>query len=251
MLQSNHCNAQRGTCPANNQGQHFLPLLQAGVKGWFIEAEPQFEALGANRTSEGIRSTLLMPDNASGGWQVGQEFCRVAAALAPAKLVVLYGSADAAHSTARIQNFIRGMNDTCPDAGHEIRYSFYADWSAEKAAAIMAPLLVRDGSIQAVVAANDDMAIGALVAAKQVRPRLPLLVAGYDASSAAMRLLTSNDMFATVDQNPPSGMVYTLQTLLSEKVNQQGRRNRENNVCATGLDASCSLDDYTHLQAAV
>ena len=159
ILTRNHC-TDFDACRANNPGDKYLPALQAGVKGWFIESEPHFEALGiVNRTSTQIQLTELFPDNAAGGRQVAREFCRLGASIAPASIVVLYGTPEAAHSAARIDNFIAGLSEFCPDDKHQIKYRFHADWNADKAAALLSPVFLRDGSVDAVVAANDDMAM--------------------------------------------------------------------------------------------
>lgn len=250
LLTANHCLPEvRDQCQAKNQGEHYLPLLEAGVRGWFLEAEPDFEALGVNRTATGIESTELFPDNSNGGSQVAQEFCRLGASIAPATIAVLYGSPEAAHSTARIQSFIDGLQEYCPEARHQIKYSFYAEWSADKAAAVMSPVFLRDGGLHAVIAANDDMALGALVSAKEMRPDKQLLVAGYDANAYTIPLLQSGAMFATVDQSPPTGIAYSLQVMLSDQANG-GTDFGAPSECALSPNPSCSLEDYNTIRSA-
>lgn len=250
ILTRNHCTNPQD-CRAVNPGDNYIPLLQSGVQGYFIESQPDFEALGINitDTTSNIQSTELFPDNADGGRQIAMEFCRIGASIAPANIVVLYGAPEAAHSTTRIESFIAGLDEFCPDDKHHIKYRYYADWSADKAAALLSPLFLRDGAIDAVIAANDDMALGALVSAQQIIPNKQLLVAGYDANKYVQPLLLSGKMFATVDQNPPTGVAYSLQVLLSDQATGAADFGAPSE-CSLDRNAVCTLQDYNTIQAA-
>ena len=46
ILTRNHCEPQAVTCRQVNRGENYIPLLRAGIRGWFIETEPDFEGLG-------------------------------------------------------------------------------------------------------------------------------------------------------------------------------------------------------------
>ncbi|CAB9498257.1 Ligand-gated ion channel 4 [Seminavis robusta] len=249
LLTRNHCDNQ-DLCRQVNPGDKYLMMLMAGVKGWFLEAEPDYEALGIDRTASNIQSTELFPDNAHGGNQVAREFCRIGASIAPANIAVLYGPEEAAHSTIRIQSFTDGLQEYCAHDNHTIKYSYHAGWSAQTAAKIMSPIFFRDASIDAVIAANDDMALGALVAAREMQPDRRLLVAGYDANPYTWPLLQTGAMFATVDQIPPTGLIHTLTNLLSDKANGAADFGAPTN-CSLSPDATCTLDDYNMIQAAV
>ena len=97
------------------------------------------------------------------------------------------------------------------------------------------------------------LVVFALFTSRRQNPQL-LLVAGYDANAYVQPLLQSNQMFATVDQNPSTGFVCTLQVLLSPHAKNGGVTTEDTNdkdaFCAYSLDASCSLDDYAYLRRA-
>mgnify|MGYP001804882144 CR=1 FL=1 len=60
-------------------------------------------------------------------------------------------------------------------------------------------------------------------------------------------------MFATVNQNPATGLVYTLQIMLSPNVKGGGAIASLAEIvdpfCLKGLDASYSLNNYVNVQA--
>jgi len=249
IIVRNHCR-NPSECRPVNPGDAYIEALRAGVVGWFIEGQPHFEKLGVNRTEENIRSTDLTPENADGGRQIAAEFCRVGVDLAPARIVVLYGDPNSPISDARINSFREGLDEFCPEAKHRIAYEEYANWSADEAASIMAPLFLRDGTVDAVIAANDIMALGALVAAKHVRPDTPLLVAGFDANSYTRPLLQSHAMFATVDQNPPTGLIYALQVLTSDEASGHFDFGPPSE-CSISPGPTCTLEDYNSILTSV
>ena len=252
LLTQNHCEQDKANdCAVPALGENYIPLLQQGVSGWFIEAEPNFEALNITTTDDCstllFNSTELFPDNYGGGQQVGREFCRVATSIAPANIALLYGPKEAAHSTARIDGFEDAIVEYCPDAGHQIKYEFHAGWSADIAAATMSPVFLKDPSLNAVIAANDDMALGALAAAHEIRPNMKLLVAGYDDNKYTEPFMDSGKMFATVDQVPPTGLAYTLSFLLSDKATGVADFGPPSS-CSNEKDETCSIEDYNTIR---
>ena len=88
---------------------------------------------------------------------------------------------------------------------------------------------------------------GALVSAREMRPDKQLLVAGYDANAYVQPLLKSDAMFATVDQNPPTGIVYSLQVMLSDQANGAADWG-EPSECSVNRGPTCGLDDYNTIQ---
>ena len=46
ILQRNHCEPNAVTCRHVNRGENYIKLLESGVRGWFIESGPDFNALG-------------------------------------------------------------------------------------------------------------------------------------------------------------------------------------------------------------
>jgi len=245
LLQKEHCEAKE-KCNDVNNGENYISLLRSGVKGYFIENGPNFEALNVSRTYENITSIEIFPDNANAGRQIGRKFCLVAHDIAPANIVVLYGPPEANHSTERIQNFIDELEKSCPKDNHTIGHEYYANWNSNEAAKIMGPLYLRDSSIDAVIAANDGMALGALVAAEEIIPDKKILVAGFNADSFTKLLLKSGDMFATVNLNPPSGLMHETLLMLSKKYG--GLDDFESSSkCSDSSGLICNLDDYNSI----
>ena len=126
-------------------------------------------------------------------------------------VVILRGPDGQYHSEGRVE----GFNTLLEGVGANIIASQTANWQTSEAIPIMESWLVSNPEIEAVFAANDDMAIGALLAA-QAAGRDDILIFGVDATELALIEIINGNMAATVSQDTfgyaqiPSHMVAAL-----------------------------------------
>lgn len=130
------------------------------------------------------------------------------------------------------------MSKTCTEAQYQVKYLFYVDWDTNKAVAMMSPVFLEDGSIHIAIAGNEAMVLATFV-----------LVAGYYKNAidyCITPLLESGEMFfATVDdQIPSSGLLYSLQMLLSDKTTGAGDFGPTIDCCVS-TGPTFDLDNYS------
>ena len=142
-------------------GLNYRRAVDAGANIHFLEKGPAFQS---------ARVHVIESNNWLGGWRLGKHFCAVAVSLGgPATVALLQPQAAESHGIDRIEGFVAGVAATCPEAGHVMRYNLTADWSRTVAEQEVAWLLKIDSTVNAFIAANDGMALGAIDAARANR----------------------------------------------------------------------------------
>lgn len=95
-----------------------------------------------------------------------------------------------------------GMHEVLDAApGIEIVASISADWDREKGLKATEDILQAHPDVDAILASNDEMALGAVQAVNSAGKQEQVVVVGDDAIPAALEALTSGDMLATIDGN--------------------------------------------------
>ena len=175
-------------------GLNYRRAVDAGANIHFLEKGPAFQS---------ARVHVIESNNWLGGWRLGKHFCAVAVSLGgPATVALLQPQAAESHGIDRIEGFVAGVAATCPAAGHVMRYNLTADWSRAVAEQEVAWLLKIDSTVNAFIAANDGMALGAIDAARanRVTGLHGVLVAGYDNGTDIQPYLKDHSAFASVAQ---------------------------------------------------
>ena len=184
-----------GYCNATTfDGLNYRRAVDAGANIHFLEKGPAFQS---------ARVHVIESNNWLGGWRLGKHFCAVAVSLGgPATVALLQPQAAESHGIDRIEGFVAGVAATCPEAGHVMRYNLTADWSRTVAEQEVAWLLKIDSTVNAFIAANDGMALGAIDAARanRVTGLHGVLVAGYDNGTDIQPYLKDHSAFASVAQ---------------------------------------------------
>ena len=184
-----------GYCNATTfDGLNYRRAVDAGANIHFLEKGPAFQS---------ARVHVIESNNWLGGWRLGKHFCAVAVSLGgPATVALLQPQAAESHGIDRIEGFVAGVAATCPEAGHVMRYNLTADWSRTVAEQEVAWLLKIDSTVNAFIAANDGMALGAIDAARanRVTGLHGVLVAGYDNGTDIQPYLADHSAFASVAQ---------------------------------------------------
>ena len=141
-----------------------------------------------------IEVPFIGPDNLLGAKMVGDYLAQNLAA--DAKVAILEGVQTAINSQQRTEGFNRAMSEN----GIEVVTQQSADWDQTKAVGIVSGILVQYPDINAILCANDSMALGAIAAINQAGKAEQVTVVGFDNISAANALIKSGDLLATADQ---------------------------------------------------
>ena len=115
-----------------------------------------------------------------------------------------------------------GFLKAAEDAGLTIVAQQSAQWDQTTAVIVTSGMLVQHPQLAAIIAANDNMALGALAAISQSGKSGQLAIVGFDNISAVRDLVKSGTILATADQHADLlavyGIEYALQGLSSGAV---------------------------------
>ena len=156
------------------------------------------------------------PDNFLGAETVGKF---LAENLEPGTAVgILEGVPTAYNSQQRTAGFEKAMSD----AGMNVVARQSAQWDQTTAITVASGMLVQHPELSAILAANDNMALGAVAAITQSGRAGEVTVVGFDNISAIRQLIEDGSVLATADQHADLlavyGIDYALQALNSDIV---------------------------------
>jgi ribose transport system substrate-binding protein len=163
----------------------------------------------------GIDVPFVGPDNRAGARAVG-------AALAKHlqrgdEVAILEGIPTAFNAQQRRL----GFEDAMRDAGVEVVAVQSAHWEQDRANAVAAAILREHPALDAILAGNDSMALGAAAAVRQAGRTGHVHVVGFDNIAAVRQLLQDRRVLATADQHADQlavfGIEYALQILRGER----------------------------------
>lgn len=165
--------------------------------------------LNANVLAEyDLHIPFVGPDNLAGAEAVGRY---LAGRMHPGEQVaILEGVPTAFNSQQRTAGFRKAMQD----AGLEIVAQQSAQWDQTAAVTAVSGMLVQHPQLEAILAANDNMALGAVAAINQAGKAGEIAVVGFDNISAVRELIRSGDVLATADQHADLLAVYGIEYAL-------------------------------------
>jgi ribose transport system substrate-binding protein len=165
-------------------------------------------------TQAGIDIPFVGPDNRAGARAVG---AALAAQLPKgAKVAILEGIPTAFNAQQRR----RGFEDAMRDAGLPVVAVQSANWEQDQANTVAAAMLREHPDLRALLASNDNMALGAAAAVKQAGKVGQVAIAGFDNIVAVRQLLDEGRIQVTADQHADRlavfGIEYALRILRGE-----------------------------------
>lgn len=164
---------------------------------------------GAN---SGVVVSHIASDNVSGGKMAGEFIIKTLGG--KGNVVELEGIA----GTSAARDRGKGFNDAIAGTALKVVSRQTADFDRTKGLSVMENILQAQGSIDAVFAHNDEMALGALKAIQGSKRKI--LVVGFDATDDAVAAVKAGSMAATVAQQPAligSTGVITVKSILAKK----------------------------------
>ncbi len=114
------------------------------------------------------------------------------------KVLILEGPPGHQNAGERKQGFLEGLKE---GGEFEILDSQTAQWHRSEALRITEDWLQRFPEINAIIAANDEMALGASEAV-QAAGREGIVITGFDANNDALQAIKDGKMHASIDQVP-------------------------------------------------
>ncbi|KOE62712.1 ribose ABC transporter substrate-binding protein RbsB [Aggregatibacter actinomycetemcomitans] len=156
----------------------------------------------------------IASDNIVGGKMAGDFIAQKLGA--NAKVIQLEGLAGTSAARERGEGFKQAV----AEHKFDVLASQPADFDRTKGLNVMENLLATKGTVQAVFAQNDEMALGALLALSAANKKV--LVVGFDGTDDGMKAVKSGKMAATIAQQPALigelGVVTADKLLKGEKV---------------------------------
>jgi len=198
--------------PADSRA--LVPVLAKAVRQNIVVVNIDNKLDEPTLREAGIVVPFVGPDNRAGARMVG-------AALAKRlqrsdKVAILEGIPTAFNAQQRRL----GFEDAMKDAGADIVAVQSAHWEQDEANSVSAAMLREHPDLAAILASNDNMALGAAAAVRQAGKTGTVLVVGFDNIAAVHQLIQDGRVFATADQHADRlavfGIAYALKILHGE-----------------------------------
>jgi len=198
--------------PADSRA--LVPVLAKARRQGIIVVNIDNKLDAATLKDAGIAIPFVGPDNRAGAHTV-------AAALAKQlkrgdKVVILEGIPTAFNAQQRRLGFEEAMKE----AGIDVVAVQSAHWEQDEANTVTAAMLREHPEVKAILASNDNMALGAASAIRQANKTGQVTVVGFDNIAAIQQLIKDGRVFATADQHGDRlavfGIEYALKLLRGE-----------------------------------
>ena len=156
----------------------------------------------------GVTMPFVGPDNREGARKVGEA---LAAKLAKGdKVAILQGVPTAFNAQQRLL----GFQDAMKAAGADVVSVQSGEWEMQKAKTVSAAILNEHPDLKAILASNDNMALGAVASVKAAGRTGKVLVVGFDNISAVQPMVKDGRVLATADQHADQLAVYGIEYAL-------------------------------------
>lgn len=156
----------------------------------------------------GTEIPFVGPDNREGARTVGDELAK--SLEKGAKVAILEGVPTAFNAQQRRAGFEDAMNA----AEVEVVTVQSAQWEMEKANSVSAAILTSHPDLAAILASNDNMALGAAAAVKAAGKDGQVKIVGFDNISAVQGMIREGKILATADQHGDRLAVFGIEAAL-------------------------------------
>lgn len=177
-----------------------------------------------------LQIPFVGPDNFAGAEKVGNYLA--ATMQADQSVAILEGVPTTYNSQRRTAGFLKAMND----AGINVVAQQSAQWDQTLAVTVTSGILVQHPELDAILAANDNMALGAVAAITQSGRGDAIEVVGFDNISAVQDLIKEGRILATADQHADLLAVYGVEFALEALSGGATQANRTTPVDLVTID---------------
>ncbi|MCW7538775.1 sugar ABC transporter substrate-binding protein [Aquabacterium sp. A7-Y] len=182
-----------------------------------VNIDNRFDA--AALQEKGIQVPFVGPDNRAGARMVGEHLAK---SLKPGDKV---GIIEGVSTTVNAQQRTLGFQDAMKAAGATVVGVQSGQWEINKGNTVAAGMLREHPDLRALLAGNDNMALGAVAAVKAAGKAGKVMVVGYDNINAIKPMLNDGRVLATADQFAAKQAVFGIETALkalTDKTPQSG-----------------------------
>ncbi|MGB3125935.1 MAG: sugar ABC transporter substrate-binding protein [Pseudomonas sp.] len=158
--------------------------------------------------SKSLNIPFVGPDNRKGARLVGEYLAKQLQAGDQVGII------EGVSTTTNAQQRTAGFKDAMDAAGMKIVSTQSGEWEIDKGNAIAAAMLQANPNIKALLAGNDNMALGAVSAVRGAGKAGKVLVVGYDNIEAIKPMLQDGRVLATADQAAAQQAVFGIQNAL-------------------------------------
>jgi ribose transport system substrate-binding protein len=180
--------------PADSRA--LVPVLAKALRQKIVVVNIDNKLDEATLQQAGIDVPFVGPDNRAGARAVGLALRQALAR--GSKVAILEGIPTAFNAQQRRL----GFEDAMREAGMTVVSVQSAHWEQDQANTIAAALLREHPDLAAILASNDNMALGAVEALKGAGKLADVMVVGFDANPNAAAAILAGDMEATIAQSP-------------------------------------------------
>jgi ribose transport system substrate-binding protein len=192
--------------PADSKA--LVPVLAKAQKQGIVVVNIDNKLDGATLKQAGIDVPFVGPDNRAGARAVG---LALATKLAKGdKVAILEGIPTAFNAQERR----RGFEDAMRETGMTVVGVQSAHWEQDEANTISAALLREHPDLKAILASNDNMALGAAAAVRQAGRTGAVHIVGFDNIAAVQQLLKEGRILWTADQHADQLAVFGIEYAL-------------------------------------
>lgn len=192
--------------PADSQA--LIPSLRRAKKAGIVVVNIDNKLDAEMLAKEDLQIPFVGPNNEAGAKAVGDHLAKQLAK--GDSVAILEGLQASENGRARKSGFVQSMES----AGVSVADSQSAQWEMSKANEVASAMLSEHPEIKAVLAANDNMAMGAVAAAKSVERSDDLLIVGFDNIAAMRDAIRDGKVLATADQHGDQLAAYGIETAL-------------------------------------
>ncbi|MND84380.1 D-ribose-binding periplasmic protein precursor [compost metagenome] len=179
--------------------------------------------------SKHISVPFVGPDNRKGARQVGDYLASKLTSGAEVGII------EGVPTTTNAQQRTLGFKDAMEAAGMKVVSVQAGNWEIDKGNAVAAAMLNEYPDLQALLAGNDSMALGAVAAVRAAGKAGKVEVVGYDNINAIKPMLQDGRVLATADQYAADQAVFGIQAALDMLQNKPVKVDA-NNVIQTPVE---------------
>lgn len=199
--------------PADSKA--LIPSLRRAVRDGIVVVNIDNQLDAGMLEDEGLQIPFVGPDNRAGAKAVGDY---LAGKLSKGDAVgILEGLQTSENGRQRKAGFEDAMNGS----GMKIIDSQSAEWEMSRANEVASSMLSEHPEIKAILAANDNMAMGAVAATKSVGRVGEVMIVGFDNIAAVQDAIRDGKVLATADQHGDQLAVFGIEAALEMLANPE------------------------------
>ncbi len=192
--------------PADSKA--LVPVVKKAIDAGIIVVNIDNKFDDAALKEKGITVPFVGPDNRKGAKLVGDFLAKQIKS--GDKVAIIEGVS----TTFNAQQRTLGFQDAMSAAGAKVVSVQSGQWEIDPGNKVAAAMLNANPDIKAILAGNDNMALGAVAAVKAAGKTGKVLVVGYDNINAIKPMLKDGRVLATADQFASQQAVFGIETVL-------------------------------------